>query len=185
MSIVALIFVPIVLAYQGWTYYMFRKRISTDKKTLGLLTQHSSYNWTVDGYHPQPSNFLTAHLDTLIMHRRLLTLTRDTRTSLTLTILSGFLAGLLTIWQAWLLSSVVNNVYMQGQTLAQVTRLLQLMLIAIGGRAHSILGQRNLSQRRGSKDQNGFTQPPLRSHSQAGSSLRAWTTHRRIDRCGS
>ncbi|MEW6085035.1 MAG: cytochrome d ubiquinol oxidase subunit II [Chloroflexota bacterium] len=34
MSIVALIFVPIVLAYQAWTYYMFRKRISTDKKTL-------------------------------------------------------------------------------------------------------------------------------------------------------
>ena len=34
MSIVALIFVPIVLAYQGWTYYMFRKRISTDKKAL-------------------------------------------------------------------------------------------------------------------------------------------------------
>ncbi len=34
MSIVALIFVPIVLTYQGWTYYMFRKRISTDKKTL-------------------------------------------------------------------------------------------------------------------------------------------------------
>ncbi len=34
MSIVALIFVPIVLAYQGWTYYMFRKRISADKKSL-------------------------------------------------------------------------------------------------------------------------------------------------------
>ena len=34
MSIVALIFVPIVLVYQGWTYYMFSKRISTDKKTL-------------------------------------------------------------------------------------------------------------------------------------------------------
>ncbi len=34
MSIVALIFVPIVLAYQGWTYYMFSKRITTDKKTL-------------------------------------------------------------------------------------------------------------------------------------------------------
>ena len=34
MSIVALIFVPIVLAYQGWTYYMFRKRITTDKKSL-------------------------------------------------------------------------------------------------------------------------------------------------------
>jgi cytochrome d ubiquinol oxidase subunit II len=34
MSVIALIFVPIVLAYQGWTYYMFRKRISADKKTL-------------------------------------------------------------------------------------------------------------------------------------------------------
>ncbi|HSL42511.1 MAG TPA: cytochrome d ubiquinol oxidase subunit II [Anaerolineales bacterium] len=34
MSIVALIFVPIVLAYQGWTYYMFRKRITADKQSL-------------------------------------------------------------------------------------------------------------------------------------------------------
>ena len=34
MSMIALIFVPIVLAYQGWTYYMFRKRITTDKKSL-------------------------------------------------------------------------------------------------------------------------------------------------------
>jgi cytochrome d ubiquinol oxidase subunit II len=34
MSIVALIFVPIVLAYQGWTYYMFRRRITADKQSL-------------------------------------------------------------------------------------------------------------------------------------------------------
>jgi cytochrome d ubiquinol oxidase subunit II len=34
MSIIALIFVPIVLAYQGWTYYMFRKRITADKQSL-------------------------------------------------------------------------------------------------------------------------------------------------------
>lgn len=34
MSIVALIFVPIVLAYQGWSYYMFRKRITADRKSL-------------------------------------------------------------------------------------------------------------------------------------------------------
>lgn len=34
MSVVALIFVPIVLAYQSWTYWMFRKRVSTDKKSL-------------------------------------------------------------------------------------------------------------------------------------------------------
>jgi cytochrome d ubiquinol oxidase subunit II len=34
MSVIALIFVPIVLVYQGWTYYMFRKRITADKKSL-------------------------------------------------------------------------------------------------------------------------------------------------------
>ena len=33
MTIVAFIFVPIVLLYQGWTYYIFRKRVST-KETL-------------------------------------------------------------------------------------------------------------------------------------------------------
>jgi cytochrome d ubiquinol oxidase subunit II len=34
MSIVALIFAPIVLAYQGWTYYVFRKRLTGDIKEL-------------------------------------------------------------------------------------------------------------------------------------------------------
>jgi cytochrome d ubiquinol oxidase subunit II len=29
MTIVALIFTPLVLAYQGWTYWVFRKRVST------------------------------------------------------------------------------------------------------------------------------------------------------------
>jgi ATP-binding cassette subfamily C protein CydCD len=69
------------------------------------------------------------------MHRRLLQLTRDTRLSLTLTILSGFFAGLLTIWQSWLLSSTVNDVFLLGQSLTGVTKLLQLILVAIAGRA--------------------------------------------------
>ena len=34
MSVVALIFVPIILVYQGWSYYIFRKRIGTAKKSL-------------------------------------------------------------------------------------------------------------------------------------------------------
>lgn len=34
MSVVALIFIPIILVYQGWSYYIFRKRISTAKKSL-------------------------------------------------------------------------------------------------------------------------------------------------------
>ncbi|MBI4732764.1 MAG: cytochrome d ubiquinol oxidase subunit II [Chloroflexi bacterium] len=34
MSIVAAIFVPIVLAYQGYTYWVFRKRVTTEKKNL-------------------------------------------------------------------------------------------------------------------------------------------------------
>jgi cytochrome d ubiquinol oxidase subunit II len=32
MSIVALIFVPIVLAYQGWTYWVFRKRLNRESE---------------------------------------------------------------------------------------------------------------------------------------------------------
>jgi hypothetical protein len=50
------------------------------------------------------------------MHRRLLRLARDTRLSLSLTVLSALLAGLLTIWQAWLLSSTVDGVFLKGQT---------------------------------------------------------------------
>ncbi len=32
MSIIALIFVPIVLIYQGWTYWVFKKRVSVDSE---------------------------------------------------------------------------------------------------------------------------------------------------------
>ena len=34
MSIISLIFIPIVLAYEGWSYYIFRKRVKTDKRHL-------------------------------------------------------------------------------------------------------------------------------------------------------
>ena len=68
------------------------------------------------------------------MHRRLLTLTRDTRLPLLLTILSGFAAGLLTIGQAYLVSSTVNGVFLEGQTLAEVFHWLKLILFVIAGR---------------------------------------------------
>jgi cytochrome bd ubiquinol oxidase subunit II len=34
MTIVAVIFVPVVLAYQGWSYWVFRKRVETKTETL-------------------------------------------------------------------------------------------------------------------------------------------------------
>jgi cytochrome d ubiquinol oxidase subunit II len=34
MTVVAAIFVPIVLVYQGWTYWVFRKRVTADPETL-------------------------------------------------------------------------------------------------------------------------------------------------------
>jgi len=68
------------------------------------------------------------------MHIQLLRLARDTRFNLTLTVLSGFLAGTLTIWQAWLLSSTVDSVFLRGQTLAQMTGWLRWLLAIIAMR---------------------------------------------------
>ena len=34
MSFVALIFIPVVVAYESWSYYVFRKRVKADKKQL-------------------------------------------------------------------------------------------------------------------------------------------------------
>ncbi|MEJ5240333.1 MAG: thiol reductant ABC exporter subunit CydD [Anaerolineales bacterium] len=69
------------------------------------------------------------------MHRRLLALTRHTRFLLILTVLSGFLAGLLVIGQAWLLSGTVNDVFLEGKTLEQVWPGLRLFLLVIAARA--------------------------------------------------
>ncbi len=69
------------------------------------------------------------------MHRRLLSLARDSRFVLALTILSGFFAGSLTIWQAWLLSNTINNIFIENQTLAQIWNLLRIILFVIAGRA--------------------------------------------------
>ena len=34
ITIVAAIFLPLILAYQGWTYWIFRKRLSPDSPDL-------------------------------------------------------------------------------------------------------------------------------------------------------
>ena len=34
MTIVAVVFVPVILAYQGWTYWVFRKRVETRPENL-------------------------------------------------------------------------------------------------------------------------------------------------------
>src|SRR6185503_21081896 len=69
------------------------------------------------------------------MHRRLLTLTRDARGALLLTVLSGLLAGLLTIGQAYLVSITVNGVFLEGQTLTEVFVWLKWILLIIAGRS--------------------------------------------------
>ncbi|MCA2003032.1 MAG: thiol reductant ABC exporter subunit CydD [Chloroflexi bacterium] len=68
------------------------------------------------------------------MHRRLLSLTRSVRVSFALTILAGFFTGLLTIWQAWQMSGVINEVFLQKRGLSQVLAPLTFILAAIGGR---------------------------------------------------
>ncbi len=65
------------------------------------------------------------------MHRRLLSLTHNSRLALTLTILTGFTAGLLAIGQAFLISSTVNGVFLERQTLAQISVWMQLLFLVI------------------------------------------------------
>ena len=69
------------------------------------------------------------------MHRKLIALTSNARLDLAITIVSGLLSGLLTIWQAWLLSRSISAVFIGGQTLSQVTGFLFFALLAIIGRA--------------------------------------------------
>ena len=68
------------------------------------------------------------------MHRRLLQLTQSTRAGLALTVISGLLAGLLTIGQAYFVSLTVDGVFLQKQTLAQVTGWMQLILVILAAR---------------------------------------------------
>lgn len=69
------------------------------------------------------------------MHRRLLSLTRDNRLVLIITILSGLLVGILTIWQAYVLSKIVSSVFLSGATLDTGRNSLRLLLIVISLRA--------------------------------------------------
>ncbi|WP_300591558.1 cytochrome d ubiquinol oxidase subunit II, partial [Microbacterium sp.] len=40
MSWAALIFLPLVLAYQGWTYWVFRKRVTRSRIEKAELVSH-------------------------------------------------------------------------------------------------------------------------------------------------
>lgn len=69
------------------------------------------------------------------MTDRLLALARDSSLPLAATILSGFLTGLLTIWQALSISRVVDGVFLGGQYSGDVAAILRLLIFIIFLRA--------------------------------------------------
>lgn len=74
------------------------------------------------------------------MHRRLLTLARDSRLPLAATICTGLLAGLLTIGQAYALSLAVDRVFLREQGLADVLGILRVILAIVFLRAVLVWG---------------------------------------------
>ncbi|KAF0106301.1 MAG: ATP-binding cassette subfamily C bacterial CydD [Anaerolineaceae bacterium] len=74
------------------------------------------------------------------MFRRLLDLARSRRLALTLTILLGWLGGLAAILQAWYLSGTIDSVFLENQTLADVTPLLAALGVVILVRAAAVGG---------------------------------------------
>jgi len=71
----------------------------------------------------------------LNMHKRLLALLNQTPIDLILTITVSFIAGLLIIWQAFELSSVINQVFLGSASLGEVSFILGLLLVIIFLRA--------------------------------------------------
>ena len=69
------------------------------------------------------------------LDRRLLAYLRDNRLALAITILAGTLGGIFTIAQARTLSLAVNNVFINGDTLQDITKLLNALLFIITARA--------------------------------------------------
>ena len=65
------------------------------------------------------------------LDRRLLALLKSRYISLSLPILAGFLAGVLVVFQAKILSKIVNSVYLQDDTLEGVIRWLLILLVLI------------------------------------------------------
>jgi len=74
------------------------------------------------------------------MFSRLLDLARSRHLALSLTILLGWLGGLLVILQAWFLSRAVDGVFLGRQTLAAVFPILEILLVVILLRAASLWG---------------------------------------------
>jgi len=69
------------------------------------------------------------------MHHRLISLARSTPIPLAVTIAAGFIAGIFIIAQAWTLSQVINNVYLNNLGRDDVWDGMLLMTMLIAGRA--------------------------------------------------
>jgi ATP-binding cassette subfamily C protein CydCD len=68
------------------------------------------------------------------MHSRLISLVRSSPLLVSLTIGSGYLAGLITISQAWLLSTIIDSVFIKDQTIENVSNWLLALLAFLAAR---------------------------------------------------
>jgi len=70
-----------------------------------------------------------------MVNKRLIALACSSSAALIFTIMAGFMAGILTVGQAWTLSKSVDDVFLGGLTLSEISGTLQLWLLIVLGRA--------------------------------------------------
>ena len=124
MTVVAVLLVPVVLLYQGWTYWVFRQRVSAedfgDVRTPLDLLDKARRERPVSSPQAPSRQDPDARARARETQRRLARTSRAARAHLLATAALGLLATALIVAQATLLAQVIVGAFLGGDSLAEL-----------------------------------------------------------------